>query len=194
MSLPALPAVAHVEASRDENIAAIHIFDRGLYVSFASLTDELSSCDERHQQQSSRSQTLTPPSIMTIDTVNAVTRQHLLIGIVATLCAVAAQAAAPQSMKLTMQPQKGYFTEQCFTLERGQQLAYRFSTRHPVEFNLHHHPANADTVFPDRLIVKSQHSKRIVAESAGAYCFMATNIDEQPGAFDIVVSYEISAQ
>ena len=128
----------------------------------------------------------------TIDSVNAITRARLLIGAVATLGAFAAHAAAPQTMKLTMQPQKGYFQEQCFTLAAGQQLAYQFTTRHPIQFNLHHHPANGDTVFPDRLTVNSQHSKTIVAASAGAYCFMATNPSEQAGAFDIVISYTIT--
>lgn len=131
--------------------------------------------------------------IPTLDPVNGVTRHRVLIGFVAAIGALAAQAAAPQTMKLTMQPQKGYFQEQCFTLEAGQQLAYQFSTRHPIEFNLHHHPINGDTVFPDRLTVKSQHSKTIVAASAGAYCFMATNPSDQPGAFDVVIKFEITA-
>jgi hypothetical protein len=125
---------------------------------------------------------------------SAITRHCLFVGVIAAMSALVAQAAVPQTMKLAMQAKKGYFTEHCFTLESGQQLAYQFSTRHPIEFNLHHHPANGDTVFPDRLVVKSQHSKRIVAESAGAYCFMATNLNDQPGAFDVVISYEISAQ
>lgn len=125
--------------------------------------------------------------------VSDFTRHRPLIGLIVAMSAFGAQAAGPQTMKLTMKPQKGFFTEQCFTLESGQQLAYQFNTRHPIEFNLHHHPANGETVFPDRLIVKSQHSKRIVAASAGAYCFMATNVSEQSGAFDVVINYEISA-
>lgn len=131
--------------------------------------------------------------IPTIDSLRAVTRNRLLLGLVVGMGSLAAQAAAPLTIKLTMQPQKGYFTEQCFTLESGQELAYKFSTRHPIEFNLHHHPASGDTVFPDRLSVKSQHSNRIVAASAGAYCFMATNPSDQPGAFDVVINYEITA-
>lgn len=128
-----------------------------------------------------------------IDSVNAVTRHRLLIGLAAAVAALAAQAAAPLTMKLGMQAQKGYFTEQCFMLERGQQLTYQLSTRHSVEFNLHHHTADGKTLFPDRLVVTSQHSKQIVAESGGAYCFMATNANDQPGAFDVVVKYEIAA-
>lgn len=128
----------------------------------------------------------------TIDSVNAVTRHRLLIGFVAVMGAVVAQAA-PLTMKLEMQAHKGYFAEQCFKLDRGQQLAYQLSTRHPIEFNLHHHPADGDTVFPDRLTVKSQHSKQIVAEAAGVYCFMATNPKDQSGAFDVVINYEITA-
>ena len=131
--------------------------------------------------------------IPTIDSVNAVTRARLLI-VVAAMSAFAAQAAAPRTMTLTMQAQKGYFQEQCFTLAAGQQLAYQFTTRHPIQFNLHHHPANGDTVFPDRLTVNSQHSKTIVAASAGAYCFMATNLADQPGAFDVIIKYEITAR
>lgn len=127
-----------------------------------------------------------------IDSVNAVTRHRFLIGIAAAVSALAAQAA-PLTMKLGMQAQKGFFTEQCFMLERGQQLSYQLSTRHPVEFNLHHHTADGKTLFPDRLLVTSQHSKQIVAESGGAYCFMATNANDQSGAFDVVVKYEISA-
>lgn len=96
-------------------------------------------------------------------------------------------------MTLAMKANKGFFTEQCFTLESGQKLAYRLSTRHPVEFNLHHHTADGNTLFPDRLVVNSEHTKQLVATSAGAYCFMATNPNEQPGAFEVVVKYEISA-
>lgn len=138
-------------------------------------------------------QTLTSRRVPTINVVTAVTRHRLLIGFVAALGALAAQAAGPQTMTLSLQAQKGHFTEKCFTLESGQQISYQFSTRHPIEFNLHFHPANGDTVFPDRLTVKSQHSKRIVAEAGGAYCFMATNASEQPSAFDIVINYEITA-
>lgn len=111
----------------------------------------------------------------------------------ASLPAASAYAQATLTIKLPMQAQKDYFREKCFTLERGQQLAYDLSTRHPIEFNLHHHPADGGMVYPDRLVVKSQHSKRIVADSAGVYCFMATNLDDYPGAFDVVINYEIAA-
>jgi len=142
----------------------------------------------------SRSQIAISQRAPSIDSVNAVIRHRLLIGFIAALGAIAVQAAAPQSMKLPMQPQKDYFREHCFKLERGQQLSYELSTRYPIEFNLHHHPADGETVFPDRLLVKSQHSKQIVAESAGSYCFMATNPNDQAGAFEIVVNYEITTQ
>lgn len=127
-----------------------------------------------------------------IDSVNTVTRHRLLIGLIAAVGAFAAQAA-PLTMKFAMEAQQGYFRERCFKLERGQQVAYRLSTQHPIEFNLHHHPADGETVFPDRLVVKSEHSKQIVAESPGSYCFMATNPKDQPGAFDVVINYEITA-
>jgi hypothetical protein len=129
----------------------------------------------------------------TIDSVKAVTRQRLLIGVVAVMGAFVAQATTPSTLNLKMKARKGYFSERCLKLDRGQQLAYQLSTRHPVEFNLHHHPDAGDTVFPDRLTVKSQHSKQIVAQSGGEYCFMATNPKDQPGAFDVVITYEISA-
>lgn len=116
-----------------------------------------------------------------------------MFGFLAVFGALAAHAAAPQTMKLTIQPQKGSFTEQCFTLEAGQQLSYRFNTLHPIEFNLHHHPAKGDTVFPDRLLVNSQHSNKVVAASGGAFCFMATNAADQAAAFDVLINYEITA-
>ena len=128
------------------------------------------------------------------DSVNAVIRQRRFIGLIALMGAIAVQAATPLTMKMEMQPQKDFFREQCFKLERGQQLSYELSTRYPIEFNLHHHPADGSTVFPDRLLVKSQHSKQIVAESAGSYCFMATNPKDQAGAFDVVMKYAISTQ
>jgi len=130
----------------------------------------------------------------TIDSVSFATRHRLLIGFVAAMGALVAQAADPQTMTLSMQSQKGHFTERCFTLESGQTLAYEFSTRYPIDFNLHHHRPDGQTVFPDRLIVKSQHSNQIVAESAGAYCFMATNVSDQASAFDVVVKYEITVK
>lgn len=124
---------------------------------------------------------------------NTVTRQRLLVGLVAAMGAFVAQAAGPQSAKLAMQAQKDYFRETCFSLESGQQLAYRLSTQHPIEFNLHHHRSDGAMVYPDKLVVKSSHSKQLLAESAGAYCFMATNLADQPGAFEVVINYEISA-
>lgn len=95
-------------------------------------------------------------------------------------------------MKLAMQSQQGYFRENCFTLERGQELAYEVQTPHAINFNLHHHRNDGDTVFPDRTAVKSQHSNRIVAEAAGVYCFTAANADEYPDAFEVVIDYEIT--
>jgi hypothetical protein len=122
------------------------------------------------------------------------TRHRLLIGCLISLGALAAQAAAPQTVKLAMEAQKDFFREKCFTLEAGQQLTYRLSTRHPIEFNLHHHRSDGAMVYPDRLVVSSQHSKQFIAESAGGYCFMATNLKDQSDAFEVVISYEIAAQ
>jgi hypothetical protein len=51
--------------------------------------------------------------------------------------------------------------------------------------------------YPVKLVVKSKHSKQLIADSAelaGPYCFMATNIQDQPDAFDVVINYEISAR
>lgn len=129
----------------------------------------------------------------TIDSVNAVKRHRLLIGFVAVMGALVAQATGQQTAQLAMQPQKNYFRETCFTLQAGQQLAYQLSTPHPIEFNLHHHQADGAMGYPDRLVVKSKHSKQLVAESGGAYCFMATNLNDQPDGFDVVINYQITA-
>lgn len=131
--------------------------------------------------------------------VNAVTRRRVLLGLSAAMSVLVAQAAGPQTAgpktaKLAMQAQKDYFRETCFTLEAGQQLAYQLSTPHSVEFNLHHHRSDGSMVYPDKLVVKSKHAKQLVAESAGAYCFMATNLVDHPGAFDVVINYEITAR
>jgi hypothetical protein len=131
------------------------------------------------------------------DSVNAVTRHRLLVGVVAAMGALVAQAAGPQTVQLPMQPMKDYFREACFTLEVGQQLTYQLSTRHPIEFNLHHHQPDGGMGYPVKLVVKSKHSKQLLAESAdkaGPYCFMATNLQDQPGAFDVVINYEITAR
>lgn len=126
---------------------------------------------------------------------SVITRHRLLIGCVALMSAFVAQSAAgPQTAKLPMQAQKDYFRETCFTLESGQQLSYQLSTHHPIEFNLHHHRSDGTMGYPDKLVVKSKHSKQLVADSAGAYCFMATNLVDQPGAFDVVINYEITAR
>ena len=127
------------------------------------------------------------------NSVTTVTRHRLLIGLVAVMGALVAQAAGPQSAQLAMQAQKNYFRETCFTLENGQQLAYQLSTPHPIEFNLHHHQSDGAMSYPDKLVVKAKHSKQLIAPPAGAYCFMATNLNDQPGAFDVVIKYEITA-
>lgn len=126
--------------------------------------------------------------------MNAVTRHRLLLGVVVAMGTLVAQASGPQTVKLPMQAQKDYFRETCFTLEVGQQLAYQLSTAHPVDFNLHHHASDGSMDYPDQRVVQSKHSKQLVAKSAGAYCFMATNLNDQPGAFDVVINYEITAR
>jgi hypothetical protein len=118
----------------------------------------------------------------------------LLIGFVAVMSALVAQAAGPQTAKLAMQPQKDYFRETCFTLESGQQLSYQLSTAHPIEFNLHYHQPDGGMSYPDKLVVKSKHSKQLLNAPAGPYCFMATNLADQPGGFDVVINYEITAK
>jgi len=97
-------------------------------------------------------------------------------------------------MTLKMQTPKDYFRESCFALEIGQRLAYKLSTPNPIEFNLHHHRPDGQMVYPDRLVVKSQHEKQMIVQSAGVYCFMATSLADQPGPFDVVINYEITAR
>jgi hypothetical protein len=135
---------------------------------------------------------MTSHRFFTPGSVNAVARHRVVIGFAAALSALVAQAADPSTTTLAMQAQKDYFSEKCFTLEQGQQISYELKTRYSIEFNLHHHPDDGETVFPDRLVVKSQHSKTVVAEFAGTYCFMATNLRDQPGDFDVVIKYEIT--
>ena len=133
------------------------------------------------------------PRTRTHAPVNSITRHRVLIGLLAMMSAFVAHASGPQTMKLEMQAQKNYFSENCFTLERGQQLAYQVSTRHPIEFNLHHHRGDGAMVYPDKLVVKAKHSKTLIADSPGGYCFMATNLADQPDGYEVVIHYEITA-
>jgi hypothetical protein len=126
--------------------------------------------------------------------VKAVTRNRLLVGVVAAMGTFVAQAAGPQTVQLPMQAQKNYFRETCFVLESGQQLAYKLSTAHPVDFNVHYHQPDGGMSYPDKLVVKSKHSKLLADAPAGAYCFMATNLDDQPDAFEVVINYEITSR
>jgi len=126
--------------------------------------------------------------------MHAIERHAVFAGFIAAISTLIAQAAGPQTATLAMQPQKNFFRETCFTLESGQQLAYQLSTPHAIEFNLHHHQNDGAMSYPDKLVVKSKHSKQLVAATAGPYCFMATNLDDQPGDFDVVINYEISTR
>ena len=129
------------------------------------------------------------------DFENAITRHRLLLGLVAACSAFVAQSAAgPQTATLEMQSQKNYFRETCFTLQGGQTLSYQLSTAHPVEFNLHYHQPDGAMSYPDKLLVKSKHAKQLVDAPAGPYCFMATNLVDQPGEFNVVINYEITAR
>jgi hypothetical protein len=135
---------------------------------------------------------MTSKRIASLRIAKSVTQPRSVIGLIIALSACVSQAAGPQTVTLAMETPKDFFAEKCFNLESGQQLTYRFSTRSPIEFNVHHHPEHGPAVFPDRLIVKSHHSKQIIAQATGEYCFMAKNVQEQPGAFDVVISYEIT--
>jgi len=138
--------------------------------------------------------TMTSYRATTNDPVKAVTRHRLLIGFIAAMTALVAQASGPQTLKLSLQAQKDHFREKCFKLEVGQLISYQLNTPHPIDFNLHHHPSEKEVVYPDKLVVKSRHSKQLVAQSGGSYCFMAKNLADQPAAFDVVIDYEITAQ
>jgi hypothetical protein len=178
-------------------MAAIHSFAPGRCVSLATGHNErASSIRTRKTYINLDHRPMTSQRTPATDSVNAVTRHRLLIGVVAALGALVAQAAGPTTLQLPMQPMKDYFREACFTLDVGQQLTYQLSTPHAIDFNLHHHQPDGGMGYPVKLVVKSKHSKQLVAESAekaGPYCFMATNLQDQPGAFDVVINYEITA-
>jgi hypothetical protein len=108
------------------------------------------------------------------------------------LCLLARPVAA-ETVDLVMEAHKGYFSERCIDLGKGQQLSYELRTPYAVDFNLHHHPHGGETVFPERLRLESRHSNVLIAESAGPYCFMATNPDNRAGKFLLRVSYEVSS-
>jgi hypothetical protein len=104
-----------------------------------------------------------------------------------------ARSAAAETLELPMLAHKGYFSELCIDVGKGQRLAYELRTPYAVDFNLHHHPDGGGTVFPERLPLRSQHSNELTTESAGLYCFMATNLDNRPETFVLRVSYEVSS-
>ncbi|HEY8518950.1 MAG TPA: hypothetical protein VIN61_02625 [Gammaproteobacteria bacterium] len=117
-------------------------------------------------------------------------------GLVSSLLAVAAACARPASavetVQMPMQAHRGYFSEHCFVLSQGQRLAYEVHTPHAVDFNLHHHPAEGGTVFPDRLRLAARHANEIVAESGGVYCFQAANPEDRGQGYVLTVSYDVS--
>src|SRR5262249_9051288 len=72
------------------------------------------------------------------------------------LAALAGPASA-ETLDLAMEAHKGYFSERCIDLGKGQRLSYQLRTPYAVDFNLHHHPGSGETVFPERLLLTAPH-------------------------------------
>lgn len=139
-------------------------------------------------------QTMTTRRCSALVSVTSLARHRLLLAVIAATSAWAAQSAEPQIMRLNIQPPKDYFREECFVLEVGNKLSFKLTTPHPIDFNLHYHQNDGQTTFPVKQVVKSQLSKQFVAQSAGVYCFNATNLEDQQDAYDVVLSYAIATQ
>ena len=79
--------------------------------------------------------------------------------------------AMPVHVDVTLQP--GKIHEECFALQRGQQVQYNFKVDQPAGFNLHYH-AGKEAVYPLRSESVLEQRGNHVATVAQEYCLMWT--------------------
>lgn len=90
----------------------------------------------------------------------------------AVLAAVAADAAAGDALRLTIDA--GKFDEHCMRIEAGRAIAYRFEASAAVDFNIHYHRGK-DVLYPVKRKATRQFASTFRAESTDEYCLMWEN-------------------
>lgn len=98
--------------------------------------------------------------------------------LVAALSSPASAGAAPSTWQVPMEPDPGYYVEQCLHLRAGETVDYRLESPYPVDFNVHY-DVNGDTLYPTRLNHITRHNGRVQARTEGDYCFMWINNERQ---------------
>lgn len=97
------------------------------------------------------------------------------------------------SETISVQPNRGYFTEHCLNLGPRQRLEYRMRSPFPVDFNVHYHGPD-ETAYPVAKQQARNQSGTFEAAGEGTHCFMWTNREDREKAYRIELRYKIAPE
>lgn len=81
---------------------------------------------------------------------------------------------SPQQHTFKMHGAVHAMVERCYLFEASGVVGFSFSSKHPLDFNVHHHGDEA-TEFPVRLSNEASYQGQFLAEADQEYCFMWEN-------------------
>ncbi|MGM8228519.1 hypothetical protein ACSV5M_18200 [Cellvibrio sp. ARAG 10.3] len=93
-----------------------------------------------------------------------------------------------QQLSVPMVGVEHYTREVCLEFHAGDSVQYRFTSKHPVNFNIHYHPESG-TEFKNRLETVQDVSDKFSVESTQPYCFTWSNKTEAGEEWDIKLEY-----
>lgn len=115
-----------------------------------------------------------------------------LMTLVASWSGAAAATEGWQDTPVTMIGVANYFREVCREFSAGDKVEYRFTSAHPVNFNIHHHP-NSSTVFLLKKESLAELSGNFTAATNDHYCFTWTNLVELGAQeWDVQLQHRVS--
>ncbi|MAM00173.1 MAG: hypothetical protein CL583_17175 [Alteromonadaceae bacterium] len=104
------------------------------------------------------------------------------------LGAAAEQAPAQHEATVRMGPTKGFFSEKCLTFPGATRVEYRFTSPHPVDFNVHLH-RDDQTLYPVKLQAVKALKAMLDVEPAQEYCFMWTSNSAVAAEWELKFGY-----
>lgn len=124
-----------------------------------------------------------------IDTIKKVV---LIVCLVAVPLCGSAQNSATQtsSMLVKMRGPLNYLNEQCVDFTSGDEVQYRFASKHPVKFDIHYH-SHSNTSFAVEHEEVSSHSGRFVVGDIAQYCFTFVNKQRLRENWQFTMEYSV---
>lgn len=88
---------------------------------------------------------------------------------------------------------ENFFGERCIAVQAGQTIQYRYTSAHPLDFNIHQHPDHNNIIFLRKEENLASLSGNFLADKDDHYCFTWSNTADRGGVeWKIALDYQIT--